>query len=212
MKTKNLDTFFIYLTAKEEICNVIPSLNPNKSTGPFSIRLKILKLLKKGISSQLNDIFNLSVATGVFPTSLQTAIVIHVHKKQSKFDFCNYRPILLLSNLEKIFVKLMHNRLTDLLEKNNIYPLPFGFRKNCSTAYALIHLTNLISESHDSGKFVFGISVISRRHLTLLIIKFYLINLNIMAYKVLLINSLKLIYVIVNNMCQLMVLNLTHQH
>ena len=41
----------------------------------------------------------------------------------------------------------MHNRLTDLLEKNNmIYPPQFGFRKNYSSTHALIHLTNVISE------------------------------------------------------------------
>ena len=140
LKTRNLDTFFIYLATKEEICNIISSLNPNKSTGPFSIPLKILKLLKKDISSKLNDIFNLSFATGVFPTNLKTAKFVPVHKKESKLDFSNYKPISLLSNLEKTFEKLMHNRLTDFLDKDNIiYPLQFGFRKNYSTTHALIH-------------------------------------------------------------------------
>ena len=54
----------------------------------------------------------------------------------------------------------MHNRLTDFLAKYNIiYPLQFGFRKNYSTTHALFHLTNLISESLDNGKFVCGIFV-----------------------------------------------------
>ena len=70
LKTKNLDTFFIYPATKEEICNIISSLNPNKTTGPFSISMKILKFLKKDIYSQLNDIFNRSVTTAVFPTNL----------------------------------------------------------------------------------------------------------------------------------------------
>ena len=52
----------------------------------------------------------------------------------------------------------MHNRLTDFLEKNNIiYLFQFGFRKNYSTTFALIHLSNLISESLDYEKFVCGI-------------------------------------------------------
>ena len=37
---------------------------------------------------------------------------------------------------------------------NLIYPLQFGFRKIYSTVHALIHLTNLISESLDNGKFL----------------------------------------------------------
>ena len=72
--------------------------------------MKIQKLLENDIYSQLN-IFNLSVTTGVFPTNLKTSKVIPVHKKESKFDFSNYRPISVLSNLDKIFEKLMQNRL-----------------------------------------------------------------------------------------------------
>ena len=47
-----------------------------------------------------------------------------------------------------------------------------------------------------------GFLLISRRYLTLLIMKFYLVNLNIVVYKVLLINGLKLICVIEHSMCQ----------
>ena len=75
--------------------------------------MKILKLLKNNISSQFN-IFNLSVTTGLFPTNLKIAKVKPVYKKESKLDFSNNR--LLLSNLDKIFEKLMLNRLTDFLE------------------------------------------------------------------------------------------------
>ena len=85
--------------------------------------------MKKDISSELNNIFNLSVTTGVFPTNLKNAKIVPVDKKESKLDFSNYRYISLLSNLDKIFEKLMQNRLNDFLEKNNIiYPLQFGFR------------------------------------------------------------------------------------
>ena len=92
----------------------------------------------------------------------------------------------------------MHNKLTDSLEGNNIiYPLQFCFRKNSSTTHALIHLSNLIPESLDNGKFVYGIFVDCRRHSTRLIVKFYQVNLAII-YEVLLINGLKLIYLIEN--------------
>ena len=72
--------------------------------------MKIQKLLENDIYSQLN-IFNLSVTTVAFPTNLKTSKVIPVHKKESKFDFSNYRPISVSSNLDKIFEKLMQNRL-----------------------------------------------------------------------------------------------------
>ena len=49
----------------------------------------------------------------------------------------NYRPISLLSILEKIVEKLMYNQIIQLLEDNKtIYYKQFGFSKNVSTAHA----------------------------------------------------------------------------
>ena len=91
---------------------------------------------------------------------LKTAKVLPVHKKDSKSNFTNYRPIFLLSNLDKILEKLMHSRLSTFLNiKDIIYPLQFGFRHNYSTSYALIHLTETIKEALDQGKYGCGIFV-----------------------------------------------------
>ena len=58
--------------------------------------------------------------TGVFPSVLKTAKP--VFKKDSKLDYSNYRPISLLSNIEKILEKRMYNRLYTFLNNNNIIP------------------------------------------------------------------------------------------
>ena len=117
-------------------------------------------MLKNDISEQLADLFNLSFTTGTFPTLLKTAKVIPIHKKDSKSNFTNYRPISLLSNLDKILEKLMHSRLSTFLYiKDIIYPLPFGFHQNYFTSYALILLTETIKEALDQGKYGCGILV-----------------------------------------------------
>ena len=122
-----LSQFFLSTTDKEEIKLIRSSLDISKATGPYSIPTKVLKLIKNNISDQLADLFNLSFTTGSFPTLLKTANVIPIHKKESKLDYTNYRPISLLSNLDKILEKLMHNRLYKFLNDNNIiYPLQFG--------------------------------------------------------------------------------------
>ena len=87
---------FIQPTDREEIANIISSLNINKTCGSFSIPNKILILLKYDTSKQLADLFNLSFSSGSFPSILKTAKVVPVFKEGSKLDCCNYRLISLL--------------------------------------------------------------------------------------------------------------------
>ena len=60
---------------------------------------------------------NLSFSTGIFPTILKTAKVIRIHKKDSRLEVSNYRPIPLLS-IDKIFEKLMHRDLLNFMRKD----------------------------------------------------------------------------------------------
>ena len=70
----------------------------------------------------------MSFETGLFPDCLKIAQVSPIHKKKSKLDFLNYRPISLLPVFSKIFKKLMYCRMYDYLEKNNlISSKQFGF-------------------------------------------------------------------------------------
>ena len=56
--------------------------------------------------------------------------------------------------------KIMHQRLFNFLEENNIlYNKQFGFRKNNSTIEALIKITEKNRESIDKGKFGCGIFI-----------------------------------------------------
>ena len=152
LSSTNTNTFFLTPTDKNEISFIISSLDSHKSSGPNSIPVKILKLLKNDISQQLSDIFNMSFLTGQFPSVLKIAKVIPIHKKQSKVDYANYRPISLLSNIEKIIEKLMYKRLSNFLDiKNLIYSLQFGFRQKYSNTHALINLTESIRQTLDQS-------------------------------------------------------------
>ena len=122
LKSRTQNSFFISLTNKSEIQNIISSLDPNKPVEPNSISKKILTLLNN-ISSQLADIFNISFSTGVFPTILKVTKFAPVCN--SKSEFTNYRPISLLCNIKKMLEKLlMYNKVYNFFTKNNlIYPL-----------------------------------------------------------------------------------------
>ena len=83
--------------------------------------------------------------TSVFPSVLKTTKLVPFLKKYSKLNYSNYRPISLLSNIEKILEKLMYKRLYTFLNNNNIiYNLQFGFRQQDSTSHALTDITEIL--------------------------------------------------------------------
>ena len=76
-------------------------------------------------------------------------------EKGSNLECNNYRPISLLSNINKIIEKLMYTRLYRFLNTHNcIYELQFRFRAGHSTNHALISLTEDIRNALDDKHFV----------------------------------------------------------
>ena len=58
LKNRNMNSFLISPVTHSEIEDIITSLKNGKSTGPFSIPVKLLKLVKSDISMLLACIFN----------------------------------------------------------------------------------------------------------------------------------------------------------
>ena len=132
----------------------------NKRTGPNSVTQQLLKLIKTSISTPLSNMFNLSFSEGRCPNFLKISSVIPIYKKDSKLKVANYRPISLLSNINKILEKLMFNRLYSFLESNKcIYDLQFGFRQKHSTNHALLSMTQQIKDTIDKGNIAIGVFV-----------------------------------------------------
>ena len=69
-----------------------------------------------------------------------------------------------MSVFDKIIEKLVHKRLYNFLEQQNIlYHKQFGFRKNNSTTFALIEITEKIKETIDNHKYGCGIFIDLRK-------------------------------------------------
>ena len=150
-------TFFLSPTIPDEISKIIDRLDHRKSTGPNGIPVFILKAFKDFFSYWLSKLINLCFETGEFPELLKTAKVIPLHKKESIFNFLNYRPISLLSVFSKIYEKAIYTRIYSYLVKNNfIYAKHFGFRGNHSVNHAIISITEHIRSLIDKGEYVCG--------------------------------------------------------
>ena len=129
---------------------IINHLDANKASGPYSIDYEILHLIKLIIAEPLSRIINLSFEKAKYFDNLKISKAIPVYKdKGSNLDSGNYRPISLLSNINKIVEKLMYNRLHSFLSKHD----------NHSTIHALISLTEHTRDSLDQNKIACGIFI-----------------------------------------------------
>ena len=153
-------SFFTAPTNPKEICDLINTLDENKSSGPCTIPTKLLKVASKELSLTFSDICNTSFSEGIFPDKNKIAKVIPSHKKGPANDVNNYRPISLLSTFSKIMEKLMAVRLNNYLDLHNIiYPNQFGFRSGYSTTHSLITITENIKKTLDSNKYGCGVFI-----------------------------------------------------
>ena len=121
---------------------------------------KILKDYKSEFSKPLNDTINTSFTTSIFVSALKVANIIPIHKKGDKLDYNDYQPISFLSDISKIFEKMMHIRLTSFLNKNKgLSSFQFGFQNKHSTKHALINLTDMIRSALENDQFACGVFI-----------------------------------------------------
>ena len=123
-------SIFLFNTDMTEIINTVRSLKNSNSTGHDEFSLKFIKLSLPILAPALVKIFNLSLASGSYPDNLKIAKVIPIFKSGAPTSVNNYRPISILSTINKIFEKLLYSRLIKYIDKFQIlYKYQYGFRK-----------------------------------------------------------------------------------
>lgn len=152
-------SMFLKPVSKNEVREVIMSLNNTNSEGYDEINTKIIKACTNELIEILSYLINLSFSTGTFPEALKLSIVKPLYKNGEKSDVNNYRPITLIPIISKIFEKCMYKRLIEFCNKFNIIKKEqFGFQKNKSTTLAIynvikIILTNINHNHYTTGLF-----------------------------------------------------------
>ena len=94
----------------------------------------VLKNCAFGLAYPLSKLFKLSYNTGIIPHEWKRANVVPVHKKGSKADVENYRPISLTCLTMKIFERLVRDKILEKC-KDLLNPNQHGFLpgKSCTT-------------------------------------------------------------------------------
>ena len=148
----NNKSMILFPATPNEIINIINELKNNNNTR--DIPTKLLKLANQEISIILCNLFNKIIEHGAYPSSLKRAVITAVHKKGSKTDISNYRPISVLKVIDKIFEKLLHSRLENFFLKFNLFSLnQFGFTKGKDTGIAVTKLVHEITSHLDTNSY-----------------------------------------------------------
>ena len=134
------------------------NINSNKACGPDAIHGKLLKYCAGSLCHPFSLLFTLSYNTGYIPREWKLANVVPVHKKGSKDNVENYRPISLTSLVMKTFERIIKDELLI-----RIYPLldrrQHGFLNSKSCTTNMVDFSDSVVLSINDCK-TFGIDVV----------------------------------------------------
>ena len=137
---------------EEDIKQAISKLTPKTSKTPEEIPATFIKKIGPYITYILKRIFNLSLEQGSLPWQWRVALVTPIHKKGSRNNPKNYRPISLTSVICRLLESIIKDKLLEFLHKNSlIAPSQHGFVPRKSTATQLLVTLNEWTKKYDKG-------------------------------------------------------------
>jgi hypothetical protein len=145
----NEHSAYFYDATAIEVHDIIRSLK-NKPSSTDNITTKILKSISLSVSDTIATLYNNCFRDASYPSYFKLAKVIPVFKRGSgsALEISNYRPISILHIINKVFEKLLSNRINKFLSQHNLLsPYQFGFTANKGTQNATLFLMNKILPS-----------------------------------------------------------------
>ena len=133
-----------------DIIDHVLKLDDSSSYGPDEIPPFIVKRFISVLARPLCYLFNLSIRTGVFPNVWKSSYVVPLFKNGNKCNIANYRGIVKLSCIPKLFEKLVLGIIEERY-KIIISPNQHGFMKNKSTATNLMEFCSDVITKNQNG-------------------------------------------------------------
>jgi len=136
--------------SRHEILKELNKLNVTKASGPDNIPTRILKDYAHILVDSITTLFNKSLSTGTVPQAWKHANIIPIHKKGSKTQASNYRPISLLPVISKILERCIYNKIIDFIIPK-LASQQHGFLRGRSTTTQLLTVLTKITSILDTG-------------------------------------------------------------
>lgn len=146
----NPSTMLLFNTDEHEVFRLLSSLQIHKSIGPDGISNFVLKNCAEELTRPLTMCIQKCLSSGVYPDCLKLARVAPIFKSGSKELCTNYRPISVLSSINKIYESIIAVRLKGFMKtKNILYEHQYGFRETSGTGIAVTEAMDFIHGNLD---------------------------------------------------------------
>ena len=140
---------------KEEILIELNNPNINKATQNTDIPTKIIKENSDKFGDLIFSNLNCFINTSLHSSLLKRADITPVHKKDSKSEKNNYRPVSILSNTSKVYERIMFKQMSGFFESSFFSKYQCEFRKGFNSFHCLVSMLEKWKSATDNKK-VFG--------------------------------------------------------
>jgi hypothetical protein len=129
----------------KELASILKTLPAGKSPGIDAITFEMIKITHSALGNSLLQIFNFLWGHEITPTTWDTAVIHMLYKQGDPQIPENYRAIVLISALKKVYEGLINNRLLEYIQHNECLHLnQFGFMPGRRITEAIYFLTQAI--------------------------------------------------------------------
>ena len=141
------------LVTAEDILEAIKDIKMDSAPGPDGIPAILLKRCAECLSVPIQLLWSESMKTGLVPKFYKLGYVTPLHKKGSRAEPVNYRPVTLTSHIVKTFERVVRKSMVTYLETNELLTgRQHGFRAGRSTLTQLLNHFDMVYEGLVDGK------------------------------------------------------------
>ena len=134
-----------------EVLAGLKRLRNGRASGVDGLPAELLRYAKAEagpvhvLAPVLVDVLNAAFTCGALPAAVNGSLVTPVHKKGSKVDPLNYRPIAVTQSVMRLYASILNARLMTFAEDTGLRAdTQAGFRPGRSTVHQLFTLQHLI--------------------------------------------------------------------
>jgi Reverse transcriptase (RNA-dependent DNA polymerase) len=134
-----------------EIESALNAMKNSKATSEDKISSELLKICDESGLDKIVQIFNEILKTEKVPTQWCESTITLIFKKGDRKDIRNYRPISITSHMYKLFMRVLLNRLDEIIDKKQDVNQA-GFRKGFSTTDHLFVVNQVFEKCEEFNK------------------------------------------------------------